>query len=153
VLRLRRRAEILELELRTAELELRKAAVEEEVAALRRRSQSPSPLLASPRSPPHPDRQTSPPAGIATSDLTALLHLFQMQQQRAEERADARQREEREQRREDRREAEERSLALEARIASLTRTQPAGPVAATPTTGFTSNKSFAKFDPFSGEGG
>jgi hypothetical protein len=76
-----------------------------------------------------------------------------MQQQRAEERADARQREEREQRREDRREAEERSLALEARIASLTRTQPTGPAAATPTTGFTSNKSFAQLDPFSGEGG
>ena len=149
---------ISRMETEMAELDARKAAAEAALAESHQRtraweresagnlgtSPSPSPPRArrSPRSSPSP-----------TTEVAALLQLFQMQQQQA---ADQR----REERREDRREAAEREERLEARIAEREARlearllQPpsaaAARLASESNSGFRSNKAFDTLPLFSG---
>ena len=141
-----------------AELDARKAAAEAALAESHQRTrawerESAGNLGTSPS--PSPPRARRSPRGCPspTTEVAALLQLFQMQQQQA---ADQR----REERREDRREAAEREERLEARIAEREARlearllQPpsaaAARLASESNSGFRSNKAFDTLPLFSG---
>jgi hypothetical protein len=155
---------ISRMETEIAELDAKKAAAEaalsqshQRTRALERESTGAlgvSPSLSPPRERRSPRRSPSP-----RTEIAALLHLFQMQQQQAADQRREDDHRSEEQRREDRREAAEREERLTDRIAErdaslearLLQTQSIATVGPASTFGFKSNKAFDTLPLFLGD--